>query len=79
MEDWMKAAGAHLKFDPVERSERWEEIIYDVEKECDRLLKGEPRGMGFCFSYWATKSSVLQKYGISWRSPSSMNPRVMFD
>ena len=79
MEEWMKIAGAHLKFDPVERSERWEEIIYDVEKECDRLLKGEPRGMGFCFSYWSTKSSVLRKYGIDWRSPSSMNPRVMFD
>ena len=79
MTDWMKAAGAHLKFDPVERSERWEEIIYEVEKECDKRLKGEPRGMGFCFAYWSVKKAVLAQYGIDWHSPSAMNPRVMFD
>ena len=79
MEAWMESAGAHLKFDPVERSERWEEIIYEVEKECDRRLKGEPRGMGFCFAYWPVKKAVLAKYGIDWHSPSTMNPRVMFD
>lgn len=79
MEEWVKLAGAHLKFDPVERSERWEEIIYEVEKECDRRLKGEPRGMGFCFAYWPVKKAVLAKYGIDWHSPSTMNPRVMFD
>ena len=79
MEEWVKVAGAHLKFDPVERSERWEEVIYEVEKECDRRLKGEPRGMGFCFAYWPVKTAVLAQYGIEWHSPSAMNPRVMFD
>ena len=79
MEAWVKATGAHLKFDPVERSERWEEIIYEVEKECDRQLKGEARGMGFCFAYWSVKKAVLAQYGIDWQSPSAMNPRVMFD
>ena len=79
MEEWMELAGAHLKFDPVERTEEYEDLIYDVEKECDRRLKGEPRGMGFCFSYWATRRAVLAAYGIEWRSPSYMNPRVMFD
>lgn len=79
MEEWVQSTGAHLKFDPVERSERWEEIIYDVEKECDRQLKREPRGMGFCFSYWSVKRAVLARYGIEWNSPSVMNPRVMFD
>lgn len=68
-----------LKFDPVERTERWEEVIYEVEKECAEILKDESKGMGFCFAYWSTKSAVLSKYGIEWRSPSSMNPRVHFD
>ena len=79
MEEWVKTTGAHLKFDPVERTEHWEEIIYDVEKECDKRLKREPRGMGFCFSYWSVKKAVLAGYGIDWNSPSAMNPRVMFD
>lgn len=79
MEDWCKKYGVMLKFDPVERSEKWEESIYEVEKECDEKLVGEPRRMGFCYIYWSTKKSVLAKYGIEWDSPSTMNPRVMFD
>ena len=42
-------------------------------------VKGMPRGMGFCFSYWSAKKSVLESYGIEWRSPRQMNPRVLFD
>jgi len=79
MEWWVEYTGAHLLFDPVERTPKWEEIIYEVEAECDRRLQGEPRGMGFCFSYWATKQAVLAQHGIDWSSPSAMNPRVMFD
>lgn len=79
MEEWCKRYGVMLKFDPVERSEQWEKCIYNVEFECDRKLKDEPRQMGFCFSYWSVKKAVLAKYGIEWRSPSVMNPRVMFD
>lgn len=79
MEDWCKKYGVMLKFDPVERSKKWEESIYEVEKECDEKLAGEPRRMGFCYIYWSTKKSVLAKYGIEWDSPSTMNPRVMFD
>ena len=79
MEWWVDYVGGHLKFDPVERTPRWEEVIYDVEKECNKRLKGEPRGMGFCFGYWSVKRAVLAKYGIEWHSPSTMNPGVMFD
>lgn len=79
MEDWCKKYGIMLKFDPVERSKKWEECIYKVEKECDERLVGKHMGMGFCFLYWSTKKSVLAKYGIEWDSPSTMNPRVMFD
>lgn len=79
MEEWCRMYGVSLKFDPIERSEAWERCIYEVELECDRVLKNEPKGMGFCFSYWSTKKAVLAKHGIQWRSPSTMNPRVMFD
>ena len=79
MEEWCRTYNVMLKFDPVERSEEWEKCIYEVEAECDKRLKNERKGMGFCFSYWSTKSSVLAGYGIQWSSPSIMNPRVMFD
>ena len=70
----------HLRMDPVEYSWEWEKIYYDVEAELDRRLANVPRQMGFCFQYWAMKRELLmEKYGIDWRSPSQMNPRVMFD
>ena len=71
--------GGMLKVDPVQATEKWEEVIYEVEKELDEQLKDEPRGMGFCFSYWSAKRAALAHRGIEWRSPSAMNPRVMFD
>lgn len=70
----------HLRTDPVEYTREWEKIYYDVEAELDRRLANVPRQMGFCFQYWAMKRELLmEKYGIDWRSPSQMNPRVMFD
>ena len=67
------------EFDPVERTQKWEEIYPEVEEACDRRLKGVPRGMGFCFGYWAARHDILLRYGIDWKSPHMMNPRVMFD
>lgn len=70
----------HLRTDPVEYTWEWEKIYYDVEDELDRRLANVPRQMGFCFQYWSMKRELLmEKYGIDWRSPSQMNPRVMFD
>lgn len=79
MEWYVEYTGASLKFDPVEMTPEWEDNIYEVEAECHRKLKDEPRGMGFCFGYWSTKRAVLAERGIEWHSPSAMNPRVMFD
>ena len=79
MEEWCERYHKHLKFDPVERTQEWEETIYDAEEEVCDQLKDENRGMGFCFSYWAALRTALAKRGISWNSPSAMNPRVHFD
>ena len=71
--------GGHLKADPIQASEKWEEVIYEVEKEVDEELKDEPRGMGFCHAYWSAKKAALARRGIEWKSPREMNPKVMFD
>ena len=69
-----------LKVDPVEYTWEWENIFYQVEDELNFLLSEVPRGMGFCFNYWNTKEELLKKkYNINWKSPSMMNPHVMFD
>lgn len=76
----MRPEIGHLRKDPVEYTMEWEEIYYDVEDELERRFANAPRHMGFCFRYWsAEKELLLDKYGIEWRSPSQMNPGVMFD
>lgn len=79
MEEWCRKYNRHLKFDPVERSARMEEVVYEVEGKCAKLLKGVPRCMGYCFEYWSTRRSVLSEYGIDWHTPHEMNPGVIFD
>lgn len=78
-EEFRQRYQRHLKADPIERTPQWEELYYEVEQECDRRLGDTPRGMGFCFAHWSTLAAVLAERGIEWRSPSVMNPRVMFD
>lgn len=70
----------HLRRDPVEFTWEWEDLYYNMCDELDRRLADVPRGMGFCFRYWSAQAEYLKKrHGIEWRSPSQMNPRVMFD
>ena len=68
-----------LKVDPVEYTELWEKVIDEVEAKVNEELADEPKRMGHCFTYWTTKARVLRDYGIEWKSPSLMNPRVVFD
>lgn len=68
-----------LKYDPIEDSDAYLAIIDEVERRLYEDLKDEPRHMGFCFRYWSAKYNLLKEYGIEWRSPSMMNPGVIFD
>lgn len=69
-----------LNNDPVEWSAEYERVIDEANAKISELLKEYPRGMGFCHAYWSAKAQVLREdYGIEWRSPSSMNPGVLFD
>lgn len=70
----------HLRKDPVEYTYEWENIYYDMEAKLEERFANAPRQMGFCFLYWNAKRELLnEEYGIKWRSPSQMNPNVMFD
>lgn len=69
----------HLKHDPVEWTKKWEEVVDEAERIACSHLTDIPRGMGFCFSYWAERKAALSKLGVEWRTPHQMNPRVIFD
>lgn len=69
----------HLKRDPVEWTARWEEVIDEADRIAYENLRDVPRGMGWCFGFWSERKAALRKFGIDWRSPSNMNPRVLFD
>lgn len=78
VEEFCRKYHKSLKFDPVERSEKWEEVIYEASEKAIQEC-GEPGHMGYCFGFWSALSAALAEYGIDWRSPARMNPRVMFD
>jgi hypothetical protein len=69
-----------IRRDPVEKTEKYQKILIELEAKIDEKLKGSPRGMGYCFAYWHAKKEILKKdYGINWKSPGELNPGVMFD
>ena len=70
---------SHLNHDPVEWTKAYEDVIDEADHEAYQHLTDTPRGMGFCFGYWAEKRAALAKRGIYWNSPSRMNPGVLFD
>ena len=70
----------HLKRDPVEWTEAFEDAISDAQAKANKRLEDAPRCMGFCFAWWGELADILLRdYKIRWRSPQVMNPRVMFD
>lgn len=80
MPEYIITDSGSLKCDPVQFTKRWEEIIDEVEYKVWEELKEKPRTLGFCYIHWYVKSEVLKRdYHIDWRSPSMMNPGVMFD
>lgn len=71
--------GHMLASDPVEWSKEYEACIDEADHDAYSHLTDCPRGMGFCFAYWAEKENALARRGIEWHSPGHMNPGVMFD
>lgn len=66
-----------LKHDPIEMSEEYLAVIDEVE---EKVVKNKKYfGMGSCHESWDLKHRFLLEKGINWKSPSILNPRVIFD
>ena len=63
-----------IKNDPVEKTEKYLAVIDNVEEKIEKTKQ-----MDHCLEYWSLKARFLFEYGILWRSPTQLNPGVMFD
>lgn len=69
-----------LKHDPIEDTPAYLSIKEELETALYEKFEGQDYYMGLCHQIWSAKRDLLlSKYGIEWRSPALMNPRVMFD
>ena len=68
------------KCDPVEYTEKYLNILIELEAKIEAELKGDPYRMGFCFEYWDKKQEILKRdYGIEWDSPAVLDPDTRFE
>ena len=68
-----------LKYDPVEDTPAFQTIKDELEAKIIAKI-GPNSGMGYCYLYWESKRDLLKKdYGIEWKSPALLNPKVRFD
>jgi len=75
-----KESKDRIRTDPIEQSEEFSLIRYELEKELDEILsQTDLNGRAFCLVYWEKKKELLQKkYGFPWKSPVELNPTVQF-
>ncbi len=70
---------AQIKTDPIESSDEYLAIRYDIEKAVDEALVSDSAEESFCIKYWRIKKRLLkEKFNISWKSPAEMNPKIRF-
>ena len=76
----MEVIGANMeKRDPIENDPKYKEIIRQVDEEVKAEL-GDPGLIGYCHLAWSLKKKILlERYGISWKSPADLNPTTEFD
>jgi len=69
-----------LAHDPQENDPAFKFRLEQAMKEAEDSLAAVPRRRGYCHRLWAeTKRILREKYGLDWKTPSEMNPGVLFD
>ena len=68
------------RHDPIEDDPRFQNVLARADREAEEALAKEPRELGFCRIFWATKKRILrERFGIDWKSPAEMNPHIIYD
>ncbi len=65
--------------DPIENDPKYKEVIRQVDQEVKAKL-GDSGPLGHCHLLWGLKKKILlERYGISWKSPADLSPNAEFD
>ena len=69
-----------LQHDPQEDDPVFKSKLERAMQEAEENLAAVPHRRGFCHRLWAEAKRILrEKYGLEWKTPSEMNPHVLFD
>jgi hypothetical protein len=69
-----------LRHDPIEDDPELGPIVRKAGERAERELGASEGQMGFCHLLWERQQRILRdEYGIEWKSPSEMNPDILFD
>lgn len=65
--------------DPLEKDERFVEILKAASAQAKKELADHPHGCGFCHTFWERKKEILRRvYRLVWQSPADLNPNISF-
>ena len=71
---------AHVKHDPQEDDPRLSAAFQQADAYAERKTRNDPARLGEIHVVWRYKKEyLLRKYGIHWKDPSEMNPKLAFD
>lgn len=65
--------------DSIESTQAYIEAMRHIKPILDDEFPKDDVVMGTCHRYWARKKELLKQRGIDWKSPSEMNPDIIFD
>ena len=69
----------NYKYDPIEDTPEYQEIKDELEAKILERMGGEMT-RGNAHLYTPLKKEILKKdYGIDWKSPQELNPRIKFN
>lgn len=69
-----------IENDPIEETPNFKKYVKRVDKAIDILYPAHEQKLGSCHEIWYIKKILLKEcYDIDWKTPSEMNPGVMFD
>lgn len=79
VEQAINTACRSLLADSVEHSNTYLDLLPLMHEELEKTLESVNKEHGFCHIFWAAKKVYLKSKGITWQSPSQLNPSVKFE
>ena len=71
---------ASHKCDIKEYDPKYKTVIQEAEKAVRQRMKEKNiTGIGSCYTFWEWKKEYLKKKGFKWKSPSELNPGILYD